>query len=54
MFETSEKLILRGSDIVALLASIAVVACVLTFIITAMVTIAPQGARYRFRSAVKQ
>ncbi len=43
MFETSEKIILRGTDVVALFASAAVFVSVLALIVGAMVTNAPKA-----------
>ncbi len=43
MFETSEKLVLRGADIAALLASAVVFVSVLALIVGATITVAPQA-----------
>lgn len=48
MFETSEKFVLRGSDIVALLASAAVFVSVLALTVGSMITVEPQAHAAEF------
>jgi|GEM_PF-5779345 len=43
MFETSEKFVLRGTDIIALLAGTTVFVSVIALIVGAMITVAPQA-----------